>query len=170
MFIESRMLLWVAQATGSFIILTVEQDEITWNTSPSLVRECVVTHPTETHFVSIMCRYCAGGRAAEGYGTVPVMRVFAVNERAQINTLENVREQLSSWLRTSTQGVQKKSESWSIGGWVSQEEAMRGGHPRRGSTGGSGRGVEGHLGPPSPLPLTGDLLTLGPHVFCLYCQ
>lgn len=58
-----------------------------------------------------MCRYCAGGRAAEGYGTVPVMRVFAVNERAQINTLENVREQLSSWLRTSTQGVQKKSES-----------------------------------------------------------
>ena len=74
-------------------------------------------------------------------GTVPEMRAFPANRRAQTNTLENISCQAGENVNTGSPGKKKVGQ---------YGEVRRGGHPRRGSMGGCG--VEGHPDPPSPLP------------------
>lgn len=161
MFIEFRMLLWVAQATGCFTILTVEQDEITWNTSSSLVREHVITHLTHIYLVSTMCRHWAGGRSHR--------------EQEKAETHERMRGSScqGGWEHQLGEFRKMRVQSYH-GTWVCQ--GTRGGHWEGGIRGGAAlRKVEeegeGHLGSSSP-PIPHRLQTSGlrDHTcFGLYC-
>lgn len=131
------------------------------------MREHFFTHPTHIYHVSVMCRGLLWGlelEIREGEGTVPaLLGAFAAHERAQTNTLENVRKQLLSWLRTSTWGVQEKCESQAEKEGQSRE-GTRGRHQRQASENGQHRGSGRTSGSLSPSPRSCEPLESGARI------